>query len=77
MTRVNDGWCQGDDDASGFYVKTADPTIAAAVLAADENDEEGRSQFVWVRLPNGDLILGVFPQGGTYHLATEADPNRP
>ncbi len=29
-------------------------------------EDEGRSQFVWVRLQNGDLILGVYPQGDTY-----------
>lgn len=42
------------------------------VLAADEHSDDGRSQWVWLRLPNGDLILGVFPQGETY-LACEED----
>jgi hypothetical protein len=28
--------------------------------------EDGRSEFVWLRLSNGDLILGVFPCGDTY-----------
>lgn len=36
------------------------------VLNADPEDDNGRSQFQWFRLPNGDLILGVFPQGDTY-----------
>lgn len=26
----------------------------------------GRSDWVWITLPNGDLILGVFPYGSTY-----------
>lgn len=42
------------------------------VLAQSETDENGRSNWVWVRLPNGDLILGVYPQADTY-CAVEAD----
>lgn len=36
------------------------------VLSQSPDDPDGRSQWVWVRLPNGDLILGVLPQGDTY-----------
>lgn len=58
------------DDEDGERViatiKPADPEIVQQVLAADESDDDGRSQWVWVRLPNGDLILGVYPQGDTY-----------
>jgi hypothetical protein len=54
----------------------ADPKMVRMVLRAKVDSEDGRSQYVWCRLANGDLILGVFPQGETY-LATEADPNRP
>lgn len=38
----------------------------AYMLNADFNDEDGRSQWQWFRLPNGDLIFGTFPQGDTY-----------
>lgn len=44
----------------------ADPADVNYVLSKDSNDDEGRSQWQWFRLPNGDLILGVFPQGTTY-----------
>lgn len=37
-----------------------------AVLKASPTSGEGRSPWVWVRLPNGDLLLGVFPQGDMY-----------
>lgn len=40
------------------------------VLAADESGHDGRSNWVWLRLANGDLILGVFPQGDTYEYVT-------
>lgn len=42
------------------------------VLAADTESGDGRSPWVWLRLPNGDLILGIFPQGETY-FAVEMD----
>lgn len=29
-------------------------------------DDNGRSQVVQIRLPNGDLFLGFAPQGDTY-----------
>jgi hypothetical protein len=45
------------------------------VLAGDPDGYDGRSEWLWIRLANGDLILGVFPQGETY-FATENDHNR-
>jgi hypothetical protein len=37
------------------------------------SDNDGRSDFVWLRLPNGDLILGVWPQGDTYLTVVEME----
>ena len=64
-----------DDDDPERVIATLHPASAEAVAlvaAASEDTEDGRSQFMWLRLPNGDLMLGVFPQGDTY-LACEAD----
>lgn len=36
------------------------------VVNAPVDTSNGRSEWVWVRLANGDLLLGVFPQGDTY-----------
>ena len=36
------------------------------VLRQNEDSDDGRSNWMWIRLQNGDLILGVYPQGGTY-----------
>lgn len=52
-------------------VHPADKESVSLVLGAEESTD-GRSPWVWVRLPNGDLILGVFPQGETY-FAIEDD----
>jgi hypothetical protein len=60
------------DGASFVTIKPATAESVETVLAADENDEDGRSEWLWVRLPNGDLILGVYPQGETY-MVTERD----
>jgi hypothetical protein len=38
----------------------------ATMLAANPDDEDGRSEWLWIRLANGDLIFGCFPQAGTY-----------
>lgn len=46
------------------------------VLKQPENTMDGRSSWVWIRLPNGDLILGVFPQGDTY-FSVEKDAQYP
>lgn len=71
--RIPDGFRPPDDDDdvnSGTQIETAPKEAVEYVLAADENSLDGCSQWVWVRLPNGDLVLGVFPQGDTY-LSTE------
>lgn len=53
----------------------ADKTVAEKVINSHVGDD-GRSEWHWFRLANGDLILGTFPHGDTY-FETEADINRP
>lgn len=68
-----------DDDDAGRVLARIHPASAGAVekvLSADVNSMDGRSNWVWVRLPNGDLILGIYPQGDTY-LALEDDARYP
>lgn len=62
----------GMDPCLLAYVRPADGQAVQDVLAAEEESPDGRSGWMWVRLPNGDLILGVYPQGDTY-FATEGD----
>lgn len=66
------------DDEGRFLgvVVPAASSAVSAVLHAKVGDPDGCSEWVWVRLANGDLILGMFPQGDTY-MNTELDPNRP
>lgn len=47
-----------------------------AVIAPPNEENDGWSPWVWLRLSNGDLILGRFPQGDTYfeqESAVDAD----
>lgn len=60
-----------DDD--GKYIgeyKTAsqedvDYVLSQPIVFSDFGNE-GRSRWKWLRLSNGDLMLGVFPLGDTY-----------
>jgi hypothetical protein len=54
------------------HVKPASRESVLTVLSASDDNMDGRSDWVWVRLASGDLVLGVFPQGDTY-MATEND----
>ena len=68
-----------DDDEPERVIAWVHPASEEAterVIFANEHSENGRSQWVWVRLPNGDLILGVYPQGDTY-LECERDAQFP
>jgi hypothetical protein len=60
-------------DPLGHYVE-ANKADVNDVLKSDEDDSDGRSKFMWIRLRNGDLILGVFPQGETYFRHEEKYP---
>lgn len=64
MAKVSEG--VRDESVGYFTIKNASPEAVQHVLGVSEADLDGRSQWVWCRLPNGDLMLGVFPQGDTY-----------
>jgi hypothetical protein len=36
------------------------------ILAQPINTGDGRSHWVWIRLPDDDLVLVTYPQGDTY-----------
>ena len=55
------------------HVQWARPSAVKRLLEAEIGTGEGRSGFFWVRLHNGDLMLGVFPQGATYE-SLEGEP---
>lgn len=48
------------------YTYPADMADVGLVLSQDPDNENGRSDWRWLRLGNGDLALVVFPQGDTY-----------
>lgn len=60
-----------------------DPDIIGTLINAHPNDVElvinssledhGRSKWCWIRLSNGDLILGTFPQGDMYEEISQRE----
>lgn len=78
MARVNTGYIdmgyhqEGDPDIDApVWLGDAKPDDVLTVLTADDVDEHGRSQWLWVRFPNGDLMLATFPQGATYEAVSD------
>ncbi len=72
---VDKGW---DDSESPPEMRHAVITTKPAswdsvmtVLKGDD-DGDGRSEWLWVRFPNGDLMLACYPQGECY-FNTETD----
>lgn len=71
MTERTDLYADHPDDhrQNGAYLgyhTPADPADVKAVLDRAPVGHDSRSDFKWIRLANGDLILGVYPQGDTY-----------
>lgn len=58
------------------WVQPASQKVAQMVIDAEAGTDDGRSEWLWLRLANGDLLLATFPRGDTY-LSTEADTQRP
>jgi hypothetical protein len=59
------------------YVYPALTEDVQLVMEAKEGDPDGRSEWAWVRLANGDLFLGVFPHGDTYLAVSEGNAKTP
>lgn len=60
------------DEVPRVHIHPAGQAAVDTVLNAGTGGHDGRSPWMWLRLPNGDLFLGVFPQGDTY-WAVEQD----
>lgn len=64
------------DYAMGGRVAQMSPATTDDVftlLGASEHDD-GRSPFSWIRFPNGDIALVVFPMGEMYEQLEEVFP---
>lgn len=58
-----------DDNLSTIgWVWPAERDAVDYVLSqsSEELGFDGRSNWVWIRLANGDLVLATYPQGDTY-----------
>ena len=73
MSRLKTHTTYDDDEPTRplAFIHPASTEIVTKVLNANELSSDGRSQWMWLRLPNGDLILGVFPMGNTYEMCEQ------
>lgn len=59
------------EDDSGYTLATVEDTkpedVALVIEALD-----GPAEYQWVRLRDGTLILGIFPQGDVYEELTQS-----
>lgn len=54
------------------WVTPADLDSAAFILSQPTDSDDGRSKWFWMRLQEGTLLLGTFPQGDTYMEFSDA-----
>lgn len=63
-----------DEPSDDKTIMTVHPASAKSVEYVSKQTEkgmDGRSNWVWIRLANGDLILGCYPQGETYFMVED------
>lgn len=63
MTNVTQGHRKLEADEQHYQIENAPQEAVDYVLA---QGVEGRSQWVWIRLPDGELVLAVYPQDDCY-----------
>lgn len=62
------------DNPLAFYHPASPESVMTVLDAA--LDDDGRSEWRWYRLVNGDLFLGIAPHGETY-FEVEVDAETP
>lgn len=78
MAKLGPKWYINDqnEDRTLLHRHPASKAIANMVINTEQVTLDGRSEWLWIRLSNGDLILGCYPQGETY-MACEEDAQMP
>lgn len=76
---MDDDWTDYADSTDPAFLGTMHPAsdeAVQAILAKSDEDDDGRSEWLWIRLRDGGLILGTWPQGDTY-FEVEVDAETP
>lgn len=62
---IDGGW---NPDDVAWLQPMSDEAVQYMVAQPVDGPEgmDGRSEWLWVRLPNGDLMCGFFPHGDSY-----------
>jgi hypothetical protein len=70
MTDINELMDDGTEVLRAVRMQASDADVKVMLEAMCQGDD-GRSQWCWFRLPNGDLIFGCYPQGDTYERVSQ------
>lgn len=65
------GMFDDEYDLTKITNKPASDEAVSVMLKADPTSMDGRSNWLWFTLPNGDVIFGCFPEGDTYETLRE------
>ena len=57
-------------------IKPASKKYIKIMKKAEIGTDNGKSDWLWITLPNGDLIFGCFPQGDTCEIVSQGDAFR-
>lgn len=72
---IDDGYKNiSAEDSPGFVdilVTDISEYVVRELLNKDPEEDDTRSQTVAIRFPNGDLVLGFYPQGDSYEDVTQ------
>ena len=69
MQRAKEFVPSDPDTPNGYWQEPATQEAVDYILKQPietEGNHDGRSNWLWIRLPNGDLVLACYPQGDTY-----------
>lgn len=55
-----------NEDGTCVQRRTASLEAIEMLLNAQPSMNNGRSEWFWFRLPNGDAVFGCYPVGSTY-----------
>lgn len=69
MQRIKEFVPGNQDTVHGYWQEPAPKEAVLYVLnqsVETESSHDGRSHWLWIRLPDGGLVLACYPQGDTY-----------
>ena len=71
LERTKAEWPEFDEARCAVWQVAPDEHVLKMLATAISDTGDDRSPWMWIRLPEGTLIFGCFPQGDTYYDTEE------